>query len=140
LFLGRRVGLWVRLTLAISCEGRHDLALVHDDLVADDDAPTRHQPPLVSCIALLGGAVHLRETIARRPVTFANVCRGQYRMPCSLQIALQVLQKAPDLLNIARKGEVPCTRRLAFGSWHRIAPGFHEVAQALEQDLLARRD
>jgi hypothetical protein len=32
--------------------GAHDLALVHDDL-ADDDASTRLQPPLVSCIALL---------------------------------------------------------------------------------------
>jgi hypothetical protein len=34
--------------------GAHDLTLVHDDS-ADEDAPTRLQPPLVSCIALLGG-------------------------------------------------------------------------------------
>jgi geranylgeranyl pyrophosphate synthase len=37
--------------------GAHDLTLVHDD-VADDDAFTRLQPPLVSCIALFGNAVH----------------------------------------------------------------------------------
>jgi hypothetical protein len=36
--------------------GAHDLALVHDDPVGDDDASTRPQPPLVSCIALFGGA------------------------------------------------------------------------------------
>jgi hypothetical protein len=35
--------------------GAHDLTLVHDDR-SDDDAPTRIQPPLVSCIALFGSA------------------------------------------------------------------------------------
>ena len=33
--------------------GAHDLALVHHD-PADQDASTRIQPPLVSCIALFG--------------------------------------------------------------------------------------
>jgi hypothetical protein len=37
--------------------GVHDLTLEHDD-GADDSAPTRFQPPLVSCIALFGGAIH----------------------------------------------------------------------------------
>ncbi len=49
------------LTLNLICpdntrdqlRGAHDLALVHDDR-ADDDAPMRFQPPLVSCIALFG--------------------------------------------------------------------------------------
>jgi hypothetical protein len=44
--------------------GAHDLALVHDDLVSDDDAPTRLQPPLVSCIALLDGAAHSPHHVA----------------------------------------------------------------------------
>jgi hypothetical protein len=35
--------------------GAHDLALVLGERVADDDASTRIQPPLVSCIALFGG-------------------------------------------------------------------------------------
>ena len=35
--------------------GAHDRALVHDDR-ADHGASTRLQPPLVSCIALFGGA------------------------------------------------------------------------------------
>jgi hypothetical protein len=36
--------------------GAHDLALVHDER-ADDDASTRLQPPLVSCIALFDSTV-----------------------------------------------------------------------------------
>jgi hypothetical protein len=35
--------------------GAHDRTTTHDDR-ADHDAPTRLQPPLVSCIALLGGS------------------------------------------------------------------------------------
>ncbi len=38
--------------------GAHDRALVQNDS-ADDDAPTRLQPPLVSCIALFGGLAAL---------------------------------------------------------------------------------
>jgi len=38
--------------------GAHDLTLVHDDR-ADNDASTRLQPPLVSCIALFDAAVPL---------------------------------------------------------------------------------
>jgi hypothetical protein len=44
----------VHRTLAISCEGRTTSPSLTMTL-ADDDAPTRLQPPLVSCIALLGG-------------------------------------------------------------------------------------
>jgi len=48
--------------------GAHDLALLPDDR-ADHNAPTRLPPPLVSCIALLGGSVFERmSTVTRRSV------------------------------------------------------------------------
>ncbi len=34
--------------------------MVHDGIVADGDAPTRLQPPLVSCIALFDRSLDLR--------------------------------------------------------------------------------
>jgi hypothetical protein len=47
----------VRRTLAISCEGRTTAPWFTMPL-ADDDASTRFQPPLVSFIALLAGAAY----------------------------------------------------------------------------------
>ncbi len=44
--------------------GVHDPTLVHADR-ADHGASTRLQPPLVSCIALLGGTPHLRACLLR---------------------------------------------------------------------------
>jgi hypothetical protein len=53
----------IRRTLAISCEGRTTAPWFTMSL-ADDDAPTRIQSPLVSCIALFDGSLILLGRVA----------------------------------------------------------------------------
>jgi hypothetical protein len=49
--------------------------MVHDDLVADDDASTRIQPPLVSCIALFDRLA--RSAKCARVATQRGVVQGE---------------------------------------------------------------
>jgi hypothetical protein len=59
--------LMVGPTLAISCEGRTDLARFTMSL-ADQSVPTRLEPPLVSCIALFGGPARSCPLTSTRPL------------------------------------------------------------------------
>ena len=61
--------------------GAHDLTLVHDER-AEYGASTRLQPPLVSCIALLGDAAALEESESRVSANrFEVVVGGKELMP-----------------------------------------------------------
>ncbi len=65
-------------TPRISCEGRTTLGLVHDDR-ADDDAATRLQPPLVSCIRLLDrcfASALYRSGPVRRRMLWTRIAEG----------------------------------------------------------------